>query len=301
MKTTVHYILLISIFVLALSTFSSAGYALDYSTIISESIPAIEASQSLNEAKGFLCKPISPNTFAQLLNNNVEQLIPLLGDLDDSNITNLSSGQAKWFTFFDVPIHNELANIVVIRYGIGPMYTSVVFVNSQGQWTLIDLLPDVQDFEVVSGITNSWLITTEYTYQYTVEIKRMYCFSTRSYQNHAISHAAQPLYNEELEDGVVYHSGKLVIDEFSVVESEGSVFHCYLYMVKNASICSILENCITEHASNTSIDIYEYDYATACWKYIKTNYFENIGSATIDSILRHDVLLSGNPLVVMKN
>ena len=104
MKTTAQFILLISIFILALSTFASAVDALDYSTIISESIPTIEAAQSQNEAKDFICNQITPNTLAQSLNNNVEQLIPLLGKLDESDITNISSGQAKWFTFSDVPM-----------------------------------------------------------------------------------------------------------------------------------------------------------------------------------------------------
>lgn len=284
--------------VVALVFCTTNALADEYDDILSEDIP-VEKAESLHEMYGFTAIPISPDNFLQAVMNdeiNIEQLLSASGypSIHDRNI---QVDQVKRFTFHDVPIDSEPADVVALRLGHAPSYLAFVFTCIRDEWNLIDVLPDVESVDIMNGSMGSWLIATTYAFQYTVEIKTLYNLANRVCEIYYISHAASVFDTTQFTDGVIYTSGNVKIDSFSTAEDDGSVNHCYLYIVRNTSICSIDSEKITEHAAKTEIDIYEYDSQSGMLEYIQTNSYEDIGSATIDGILRREVLLTNTPVI----
>lgn len=272
----------------------------EYDAIFSESIPTVEKVDSLHELYGFAAMPISPDDFLRAVMNDeihIEQLLSASG-YTSINGKNIHADQVKRFTFDDVPIDSEPADVVVLRLGDDPSYLAFVFTCIRGEWNLIDVLPDVQSVDIVHGSTASWLIATTYAFQYTVEIETLYNLANRACEMHYISHAALSVFDTpQFTDGVIYLSSHVKIEDFSTAEEDESVNHCYLYIVRNASICSLDSERLTEYAAETEIDIYEYNRQSGMLEYIQTNSYEDIGSATIDGILRREILLPNTPVI----
>ena len=270
----------------------------EYDAIVANSIIVVEKSESLNEMTAFASVRLSPDSFMETIGNDVERIYTLLGEtgVDISQLPRVSSAQEKRFTFSDVLISNELSDVQIIRCGEDPVYLSFVFVYVQGQWLLIDVLCHVESFEILNGLTNTWLKTTAYAFQSSVEIEGLYNLSTRAYEVCYLSHAAYPAYDLGLDD-VVYASGHSTISEYSVIEDTESVYYCYLYVVRNASVCSWESTTINERYAVTEIDIYRYDYDNGRFAFLQTNRYEGISAATIESILRNDVLLDETSVV----
>ena len=294
-KRNILFVMLVA-FVL----FSINASAHEYDALITENVPPIGKAESLHELYGFIAIPISPEDFVQAAKNDekyIEHMLEYSGHTSYDH-KGAHSDQMKRFVFADVPISCEPADVVVIRYGNDPSYLCFVFTCERGEWNLIDVLPGVHSVDIVYGSTNSWLIASTYAFQYTIEIETIYNLVNRAYETHYISHAAISVSGtEQLSEGVIYLSGNVRIDDFSIVEDDESVNHCYFYVVKDTSICSIDDGRLTEYAAETAIDIFEYDNQRGNLEYIQTNSYEDIGRATIDSILRWEVLMQNTPVI----
>lgn len=269
-------------------------------TLIAECIPNVEKADSLHELYGLSTVPISPDEFVQSVMNDEEYIEQIWGNSGDflCELRGLFTDEIKRFTFTDVPINSELSDVVVIRYGHDPSFICFVFTSVCGEWNLIDVLPGVYSVDIVCGITNSWLIARTYAFQYTVETENVYNLINRTYETYFISHAANSVYDTDiLVEGTIYLSGHVKVDEFSIVEDDESVYHCYLYIARDAGVCSLEDGKITEYAADTSIDIYEYDYESCNLVYMQTNHYKDISRATIDCILQWESLLPNTPII----
>ena len=265
----------------------------EYNAIVTNSLPVAEYPKSSNETKGFAAIRLSPDDFMQAVGDDIGQLYRVLekSGVETRDLPLITSTQVKRFTFWDVPVSGEPSNAVVLRYGETPSYLAVVFVYTRGEWQFIDVLSDVEWVETANGLTNTWLKTTASAFLDSVQIECLYDLSSRLYAVQYLSHATGPAYDAG-PDAVVYTSACSRIDEYSVAQATGSVYSCYLYVVRNTSLCSWEDDAITEQNAATEIDIYSYDYDSAAFTYLQTNRYERIGAATIDGLLRHDVLLS---------
>ena len=292
------YAFLLVVVVLVLC--STNAWAHEYDAIFSESIPTVEKVESFHELYDFATIPISPDDFLRAVMNdeiNIEQLLGSSG-YTSFNYRDVHADQVKRFTFNNVPIDSEPADVVVIRLGNDPSYFAFVFTCICGEWNLIDVLLDVHSVDIVNGSTDSWLIATTYAFQYTIEIETLYNLANRACEINYISHAAISVFDTpQFADGVIYISSNVKIDDFSIAEDDESVNHCYIFIVRNGSICSMGSRRHTEYAAETEIDIYEYDSQSGMLEYIQTNCYEDIGSATIDCLLRWDVLLPNTPVI----
>ena len=273
------------------------AFAHAYDGQIAEWIPSIENAASLYELYDLPTVALSPDAFIQSVKNDekyIERIWKINGNAINA-LHNISAKAIKRFTYTDIPIRNELCDITVIRLGTDPSFACFVFTCVHGEWNLIDVLPDVQSVEIVCGTTNSWLLAKSYAFQYTVEIESIYNLINKTYETRYISYAALPA--DKIDEGSIYLNGSMKADEFSIIENGESVYHCYLYIIKNTSVCSLENETITELAADTSVEIFEYDYESFSLAHMQTNRYEGIGSATIDSILRWDILLPNTPVI----
>lgn len=293
------FITLVIAFLIYLSTACfTPALAYEYDTIVANSTPNVEYSKSLGETAAFTGFTISPDYFLQAVRENVEQISHTLEEkgIEPCYLSIITTGQAKCFTFLDVPISKALSDVVVIRYGCAPSYLALVFVFSQDEWLLTDVLTDVESVEIISSTTNAWLKTKGSAFSDSVQFECLYNLSTNKYEICYLAHAVCPAYDAGPDD-VIYTSAYSAISEYSVVENAESVYYCYLYVVNNTSYCSWESSAIVEHNAVTEINIYTYDYRRACFDFLRTNHYEGIGAATIDNVLQHEAFLSGMPIV----
>lgn len=293
-KRSFFSVLIISLLMFLTNAATSFALASEYNAIIIDSIPVVEYVRSLNETTAFVSIALSPDDFQHTVGDDAQQVYAMLEEqgIDTNPLPHISSAQSKRFTFADVYVSNSLCDIIAIRYGEAPSYLNALFMYKQGEWLLIDVLLDVESIEIVSNSANSWIKTRSSAFSDSVEIERLYNLSTRAYEINYLSHAASPLFNSEFDDGVIYISSYSTINEHSVVGDTGAVNFCYLYVVRNASLCSMDVATIIEHHAITDIDIYVYDYDRTSYSFLQTNHYEGLGAATIDSILYSEVLLS---------
>jgi hypothetical protein len=184
-----------------------------------------------------------------------------------------------------------LADIETVTFGEAESWVTCVFTSTAGQWRLTDVLPHIESVEIQSNSWNSWLITTAYAFGMSVRCEGWYSVANRRYDLHYIGNAAVPAFGEHMAEGVAYTSAYCTLSEYSEMIDGQSVNKCYLYHVNNESLCAVTPKSIEEVAASTQIDVYAYDYAENALALRASRSFENIGAATIDSLLRAEILL----------
>lgn len=263
-------------FLLLLSSTGCAP-ALDnqYQDIVTNSLHEIESSQSLNEAAPFQCILFSPNDFVLTVGNDIHRLDQVLMEngLNTSYLPSLSTTQAKYFTFWGVPVSDTLCDVVVIRYGYPPSTFAVVFLRQNGEWLLTNVLPDVESVEIADGLTNTWLKIRTSAFADSVQIERLYNLSSRKYEVCYASRDTSPAYGMDMDD-VVLLNAYSIISEYSIVDGTESVYTCDLYVVRNISLCTIESEAVTEHSTSTDIDLYTYSYENKSFIWQCTNHYE---------------------------
>lgn len=280
--------------------FGTGTWALadEYETLVANSLHVMECPQSLNEAQPFECIPFSPYDFMQTIGDDVEKLrqVCLEHQLDPQILSSCSEAQAKLFTFWGVPFPGTPCDVAVIRYGCAPVYCAVLFLNINGEWMLSDVIPDVESVETMCGLTNTWLKIKTSAFSDGVQIERLYSLSSRRHEIHYVSRDSGPACDLGLDD-VILLSAYSTICEYSTVDGSESVYACELYVVRNTSFCTLEAEAILEHQAATEIDLYTYDYENDRFVYLKTNRCDGIGAATIDSLLRKDLLVSDTQVI----
>lgn len=286
-------------FLLLLSSTGCAS-ALDnqYQDIVANSLHELESSQSLNEAAPFQCILFSPDDFVLTVGNDIHRLDQVLREngLNTSYLPSLSTTQAKYFTFWGVPVSDTLCDVVVIRYGYPPSTFAVVFLRQNGEWLLTNVLPDVESVEIADGLTNTWLKIRTSAFADSVQIERLYNLSSRKYEVCYASRDTSPAYGMGMDD-VVLLNAYSIISEYSIVDGTESAYTCDLYVVRNISLCTIESEAVTEHSTSTDIDLYTYNYENNSFIWQCVSHYEGLGAATIQGVLYKNLLLSGTPVI----
>ncbi|MDR0896589.1 MAG: hypothetical protein LBN04_01905 [Oscillospiraceae bacterium] len=261
----------------------------DWAAVLQESQPDIEFPTSIQETMPFEPLALAP-----------EQLIETLraGELNETLAQagivlpfEASSANLKRQLFLDSQVAGALADIETVTFGEAEAWYTCVFTNTAGQWRLTDVLPRIESVEIQSNSHNSWLVTTAYAFGMSVRYEGWYNVANRRYDLQYIGNAGVPAYDESMAEGVAYTSAYCTISEYSEMIDGQSINKCYLYHVKNESLCAWTPASIEEVAAFTQIDVYAYDYVENTLTLLGSRAFENIGAATIDSLLRAELLL----------
>lgn len=282
-----------------ISLFSADALGDAYQDMIANSLHMVECPYSRNEVQPFDAVPFSPYDFLQIARDHAEQLNWVFKEngLNTDGLPSISTESPKLFTFWGIPVSDTPCDLVVLCYGDAPANFAVVFLNINGEWMLTDVIPDVESVETMCGLTNTWLKIHTSAFSDGVQIERLYSLSARKHELCYVSRDASPAYDLGPDD-VVFLSAYSMISEYSTVVGSESVYACELYIVRNTSLCTMQDEDILEHHASTEIDLYTYDYEEDRFIYLQTNQYNGVGAATINSLLRKDLLVSNTQVVI---